>query len=306
MDLSIIIASYRTKALLRDCIESIYAQTREIQYEVVVIDNCSDDGSVEMLQADFPLVRMIANPENRGFAAANNQGFGISKGRFITMLNSDTIVVDGALQKIVRFMIGKPEASIVGCKLLNMDGSTQPSVRSFPDFWNLVCEATFLYRLFPRSPFFGRFYHSYFKYDRDIRVDWVNGACLTFRRSVYDVVGGLDERFFMFSEEVDFCRRASDAGFQTWFHHGAEIMHLWAGSSFSQLQRVKSMQASQIKYLKKHWSGMHLVGVLGAKILGLFLRVVVYGLWGILSFDKRLLEKAFHYALTLFSLETWQ
>jgi GT2 family glycosyltransferase len=253
MDLSIIVVNYNTREILRSCLLSIARETHGVAYEIIVVDNASTDGSREMLERDFPATRTIYNQENKGFAAANNVGFALARGKYLLMLNSDTVILDDAIHKTLRFMQDYPEASIVGCKLLNPDQTLQPSVRSFPNLWNLFCEAAFLHLVFPKSKSFGRYHMTYFSYDIICEVDWATGAFLMFERRVLEMIGGLDERFYMFSEEMDFCLRARSAGFRTYFYPGAEIVHIWAGSSKDFSVRIRTMYMSQLAFILKHY-----------------------------------------------------
>jgi len=138
MDVSVIIVSWNTRDILQDCLESVYAQTRGVSFEVIVVDNASSDGSVEMVRSQLQQVTLVANRDNRGFAAANNQGMQIARGRYILLLNSDTVVLDGAIQKVVAFADQHPEAAVVGCRVLNRDGTLQQSCFKYPSLLNLL------------------------------------------------------------------------------------------------------------------------------------------------------------------------
>jgi len=292
VDLSVVIVSYNTRRLLEECLASIYARTREVAFQVIVVDNNSADGSAELVRAAFPQVRLICNSENRGFAAANNQGFRIAEGRYILMLNSDTLILEGALQKVVRYLDEQPKAAIAGCMLLNSDGSLQKSVRSFPTVWNLFCEASFLYRIFPDTVAFGRFYMTYFKYDSDQEVDWVSGAFLMFRRSILDQLDGLDEQYFMYTEETDFCYRAKQSGFSCWFVPTAQIIHHRFGSSTDEAKRIKQVLSSKLFFIGKHFSGFQRLAMKSLVLLGIAIRIVAYTLSGLLLMNKISLRKS--------------
>lgn len=229
--LSIIIANHNTRELLRQCLTSIFQLRGRLDLEIIVIDNASGDDSVRMTRADFPRVRLIQNRDNVGFAKAVNQGLQVANGRYLLLLNSDTEIKPNALQHSIAFLEAHPEAGIVGCKLLNPDGSLQPSCESFPRWQDFLFEALLLEKLFPRSRVFGRMHLTYFGYDRAAEVGYVKGAFLLVRRAVYDAIGGLDEAFYFYGEEMDWCYRAKQAGWLVYFTPAAQIVHYGGQSS---------------------------------------------------------------------------
>ncbi|MGI0009981.1 MAG: glycosyltransferase family 2 protein, partial [Nitrosopumilaceae archaeon] len=196
VQLSIIIINYNTRDLLRACLKSVFQKTQDLDFEMIVVDNASVDGSLEMVEQEFPQVKKICNAENRGFAAANNQAIKQANSEYILLLNSDTEVLDGAINKTIEFMKQRPETSIVGCKLLNPDGTLQPSCRSFPSVWNLFTESFFLYKAFKRTKLFGKYYMSFFDHTSIREVDVVMGAFMLIRREVIDAIGLFDEDYF--------------------------------------------------------------------------------------------------------------
>jgi len=218
---SIILVNHNTREILRKCLKSIGKQTKGIAYEIILVDNNSTDGSAEMVQGEFPAVQLIRNSENRGFAAANNQGISRACGDYTLLLNSDTEVLDGAIQRTLEFMERHPEAGVVGCKLLNRDGTLQPSCRSFPSVLNLFTESFFLYIIFKRSNLFGKYHMTFFNHESIREVDVVKGAYMMIRKEVFDRVGLFDESYFMYAEEMDFCYRAKKSGpfFRESTHH---------------------------------------------------------------------------------------
>ncbi|MER3457620.1 MAG: glycosyltransferase family 2 protein, partial [Chloroflexota bacterium] len=227
--LSIIIVNWNTRDLLAACLESIERSLSsddgagmKLQAEIIVVDNGSTDGTVEMLRRDYPDVRLIENRHNVGFARANNQGLAASRGRYLLLLNTDAFLRGPALARLVRFMEEHPEAGVVGPRLYFGDGTLQHSCYAFPTLATEFYGAVGLDRLFPRSRLFGRYRLGYWDM-RDVReVDVVMGACLMARREVFEQIGGLDERFFMYSEEVDWCYRARQAGWRIYYVPQAE------------------------------------------------------------------------------------
>jgi GT2 family glycosyltransferase len=253
VDVSIIIVSWNTREILRDCLESVYAKTEGIAFEVIVIDNASSDGSPDMVRRDFPDVRLVENVENRGFAAANNQGIRVAAGRYVLVLNSDTIVLDHAITKAVAFADANPRAAVVGCRVLNPDRTVQATCFMYPSLLNMLLSASYLYKLFPRSRFFGRERMTWWNRDDVREVDVVTGCFMLVRREAIDEVGVMDEAFFMYGEETDWCFRFNKAGWRVVFTPAAEIIHLGGQSS----QRVKgemlvALRLSILRFIGKH------------------------------------------------------
>ena len=225
MDLSIIIPSFNTKEILRHCLNSILDNTKNINFEIIVIDNFSQDGSQEMIEKDFPMVILIKNKENLGFAKANNQGIKRAGGKYLLFLNSDTIIVKGAIKKMFDFLEKHKEIAALGPKLLNSDSSVQPSAGFFP---NLL---VVFVMLFLEHFFGGRFVRTGYSCLR--KVDWVMGAALMVRKEIVGKIGGFDEKIFMYYDEVDLCYRIYKNGGAIYYYPDAEIIHLWQRSSQS-------------------------------------------------------------------------
>ena len=253
VDVSIIIVSWNTRDILCNCLESVYKQTRKVDFEVIVIDNASVDGSVEMVKNKFHSVNLIANSRNRGFAAANNQGIAIAKGRFVLLLNSDTITLDDAISKTVSFADDNPDAAVVACKVLNPDKTLQPTCFMFPSILNMVLSSSYIYKLFPRSKFFGRQHMTWWNRDDVREVDAATGCYMLVRREAIEQVGVMDERFFVYGEETDWCYRFHKAGWTVLFTPAAEIIHLH-GASTEQRKSEMTLQrrGSVLLFWKKH------------------------------------------------------
>lgn len=264
-DLSVIIVNWNVRDLLRRCLESVFASPFGGSLEVLVVDNASADGSGEMVRTEFPQVHLIANAENRGFPAANNQGLALARGRYILLLNPDTEVVGDALQAMVAFADAHPDVGVVGPQLLNPDGSVQSSRRRFPTLATALWESTWLQPYAPR-----RLLERYYVLDRpddEIQdVDWVTGAALMVRREAVEEVGPLDEGFFMYSEELDWCRRFREAGWRVVYLPTARIVH-HVGKSSEQVLPARHIhfQTSKVRYFRKYH------GPLAAEALRLFL-----------------------------------
>ncbi|HEV2472097.1 MAG TPA: glycosyltransferase family 2 protein, partial [Chthonomonadales bacterium] len=226
MDLSVVIVSYNTRELLRSCLLSLPGACDGLKYEAWVVDNASSDGSAGMVEAEFPKVRLIANSANVGFTRANNQALGQSEGRHVVILNPDTEPRPGALKLLVDYLDSHPEVGAVGPKLLNTDGSLQHNGRRFPTPWREFLGHTNLRRLsrerYDRELEYGRD-----DFDQEWETDEVSGACLMVRRAVMDQVGPLDEDFFMFYEETEWCWRIKRAGWRVRYVPQAQVVHHW-------------------------------------------------------------------------------
>ena len=246
LDLSVVIVNTNTRDLLRDCLTSIRQGTHGIQYEIIAVDNNSADSSAQMVRDQFPDAKLICNDRNLGFAISNNRGFAVSSGRYVLALNPDTIVLDNALTLMVQFMDRHPEAGACGCRLLNRDGSLQPSWANFPTLLSEILPKTAVNKIVPS----GNRLQSQAVYD----VDWVGGACLMVRRETMEQVGVFDERFSpIYSEETDWCYRIKQRGWRIYYLPQPEIVHL-SGQTTERKRIWFAVQLQRSKYLffRKH------------------------------------------------------
>lgn len=209
VDLSIIILSWNTCALLEQCLRSLQCPQGDLNFEVVVVDNASEDDSRNMVQERFQNVRLVVNSYNVGFGAGNNSGIPATSGRYILFLNSDTVVLEGALARMVAYADAGPDIGILGPKLLNTDGSLQYSCRRFPNLATGFFRNTPLGRLFPNNRFAGDYLYKEWDHAAPRDVEWVSGAALMIRRALVDLIGAFDEEFYMYCEDVDLCWRAN-------------------------------------------------------------------------------------------------
>lgn len=240
MDLSIIIVNFNARQLLKDCLNSIFSQ-KGGEFEVWVVDNASSDGSVEMVEKDFPQVKLIKNRENLGFARANNLAFKKAQGRFLFLLNPDTIIKDQTLAKVVNFMRENPQVGVCGVKIFNPDGSFQPSVGKFYNLFN-----AFLMLFGGEKLGFLRSSPVQIK-----EVDWASGAALMVRKEVLDKAGFFDENFFMYMEEVEWCFRIKKAGFKIIFYPETEITH-YVRRSGTKSEAIWGIYKGLIYFYQKH------------------------------------------------------
>ena len=245
---SIVIVNWNTREMLGDCLASVCQTAGHLEMEVLVVDNGSTDGSAEMVRASFPQVHLIENADNVGFAQANNQAVRESNGRYVVLLNSDTEVHPGALERLVQFMDLDPEAGGCGPRLLNADGSLQaschPMLTPGREFWRLV----FLERLWRRA--------TYPQHRWDVeaprQVEVIKGACLLLRRKALEQVGPLDEQYFMYTEEMDLCYRLAQAGWELWWVPQAVVTHHGEASS-KQVREAMYVQLyrSKVQFYRK-------------------------------------------------------
>lgn len=274
MDLSISIVNHDNKECLAACLDSIYSHAPDVSFEVTVVDNGSTDGSAEVVRRAYPQVRIIENSENRGFVRANNQGIRASQGRYLLSLNNDTIIQNGTLAGLVRFMQEHPDVGACGPKVLNQDGTFQRQCRrSFPTISSSLFYFLKLHKLFPRSEFFGGYLMTPWDCDRGGEVDSVSGCCLMVRREVIENVGILDENFIMYGDDLDWCYRIKQAGWRVCYVPGVQIVHL-GGQSSRRLPRrciVLFYRAMGVFY-RKHYASRHSFFVNALVYVGIWLK----------------------------------
>lgn len=266
-DLSVSVVSYRTPQLVRQCLVALEAERVSLELDVTVVDNASGDGSSELVETQFPWVQLIRNQRNVGFGAAHNQVLRVAKGRYWLVLNSDAVPSPGSVRTLVEFMDANPSVAVAGPKLRYPDGSVQPSRRRFPTTATLFLESTQLERFWPRNAVLRRYYVQDRSDAEPQDVDWLVGACLCIRAAAASRVGLFDDRFFMYSEELDWCRRFRDDGWRVSYVPSAEVVHLEAGSSRADLAaRDQRFQASKLAYAAK-WHGGALATTLRAFLI---------------------------------------
>lgn len=296
-DLSIIIVSWNVRDLLRACLRTVVrgqesgvrghgadasdlttdpcpltTDHRPLTTELIVVDNASADGSAEMVAAEFPEAKLIANPANRGFTAANNQGLALARGRYVLFLNPDTEVIGGALAAMVAYMDAHPEVGALGPQLRYGDGSLQSSRRRFPTLAMALFESTPLAWHWPaaHNPWAQRYHMADCSPEIEHPVDWLVGAALLVRRETLEQIGGFDEGYFMYSEELDWCRRAKAGGWQIVYLPMAQIIH-HEGKSSEQVVAARHIRfnTSKVRYFRK-FHGPLAAGFLRFAILGMF------------------------------------
>ena len=233
MDVSVVIVSYNVANYLSECLSSFKRETT-CEYEIIVIDNNSDDKSVEVVKTNHPDAQIIQNDTNVGFARANNMGFKLADGRYLFMLNPDTVLLNGTVDKLVQFMDESPEIGVCGPKVLNPDLTIQYTCHHFPSLSITLTNYLQLQRFFPKNKFFGREHMTYWNYDEIKEIDWITGCSLMIRKKAMDDVGYLDENYFMYSEECDLSYRMKQNNWQTVFFPDSALIHYGGQSSSNQ------------------------------------------------------------------------
>lgn len=272
MNLSIVIVNYNTKELLCQTIDSILKSNTSASYQTIIVDNNSTDGSAQMVKEHFPGVSLIASSTNEGFAKANNKGIRYANGRYILLLNSDTIVLPGTLDTMIDFMDAHPTVGAAGCKVVLPDGKLDKACRrSFPTPLNSLYQALGLSKLFPNHHKFAQYNLTYLDEDQTYPVECLVGAFMMVRREVIDQIGGLDEQFFMYGEDIDWCYRIKEAGWEIYYHPEAKIIHYKGASSKKRKYKmIFEFHRAMVLFYKKHY----------AKNDSFLLNVIVYiGIW---------------------------
>jgi GT2 family glycosyltransferase len=256
MKLSIVIVNYNTERLLRGCLQSVYAGVNGTPFDIWVVDNNSRDKSVSMLRSEFPEVNVVQNNSNVGFSKANNMVIARSDADYVLLLNPDTLIIEDAIERVVKFMEEHRDVGICGCRVLNKDRTLQLACRrSVPTPKVAFYRLTGLSRLFPHSPVMARYNMTYADPGQTHEVDAVSGAFLMIRREALEDIGPLDERFFMYGEELDWCLRAKRAGWSVMYYPGAEIIH-YKGESTKYNSRKAALEFYRAMYLfhRKHFA----------------------------------------------------
>ena len=282
MDLSIVVVSWNTRALLSRCLESVHTNGGNTSFEVVVVDNGSTDGSQEMVRAEFRKARLIENVENVGFARANNQALPLCNGRYVMLLNSDSEVLPGALDTLLDFMDAHPEVATVGPQLIDPTGALKIlTAGRLPSLRSVFLHYFFLSRLFPRI-FRGVYLVPSQVGEEPVPVEWVTGACLLARRDVFVELGGLDESYFMYAEDMEFCQRVVRAGLSIYLVPAAKVIHR-GGASGRDLSRERSTRwlVSLHELFARDRSRPAIIAFDLIHAAGLLIRAVLYAAWSL-------------------------
>ena len=297
IDVSVIIVNWNTKDLLKNCLNSVYQTIHDLTFEIIVVDNASSDGSLEMLQQNFPGVIQIGNQENRGFGAANNQAFAVMQGKYALLLNTDALLTPDAVKRLWTFGEVNSDAAIVCGQLLNADGSKQNSIASFPSLLTLAANTSVLEYMFPQ-----KFPSKRYEHAGPIQVDSAIGACMMIRKKALDEVGVFDERYFFFFEETDLAYAMHKAGWKTYHIPDAFIYHLQGQSIGGNVRSRIEFYRSRYKFFSKWHSRSY---YLAARAL-IFGRLLINWLFSVaavvvaLGLNKKLRHKFFVHSQLIF------
>jgi GT2 family glycosyltransferase len=275
IDISVCIVTYHVRDMLRDCLQSLYQNTR-LSFEVIVVDNNSQDGVVQMLHSEYPEITLVENQENAGYTHPMNQAMRLGRGRYLLQLNPDTLILPEAIDRLVVFMDQHPEVGICGPKVLNRDRTLQkPCRRGEPRPWAVLTYFLGLSSLFPRSPLFSQYLLTYLDEDEIHEVDGVAGSCMMARRALIDQIGYLDERYFAYQEDADFCFRARQAGWKVYYMPGAQIIHYGSlgGSRVQPYRSIYEWHRSYFIYYRQHLAKDYLFFLNGFYYLAMALKL---------------------------------
>jgi len=301
IDVSIVIINYNSTPLLKNCLDTVEKFTSGINYEIIVVDNNSMTGDVDELLKIHDRITLIINDVNRGFGAANNQGVEVAKGKYVLLLNNDTILFEDTIKKVFDFAETLEGNEIIGCKLLNEDKSVQKSVYNFPNLLNVFTSNFFLYLLFPKSKYFNKYHLMNKGISRITEVDVVTGAFIFISLKRFEELGGFDERFFFYMEDTDLCYRHRNVGGKVIYLPDTSIVHLKGKSAGSDsLFKNKYQSISTVKFFQKHFFGVEFLLMLFFHYVGLLLRIPLFMLGGMFTLNKNLVMRGFYHLRLIF------
>ncbi len=293
MDISVVIVAWKAKRYLELCLQSLVDAPPTRSMEVLLIDNASDDGTIEMVESKFPWVKLIKSAENLGFSKGNNVAIRQAQGRYIALVNPDVIVFPGCLDALAEFLDQNPKVGNVGPRVFGPDMSMQSTCRRFPTLWNNFCSATGLATRFKNSRFFAGEHMFYFPHDRTLKVDVLVGCFSFIRRETFDAVGLLDEKMFMYGDDVDWCRRCWNAGWEVVFYPGARAIHDRGKTTAPYPVRFALAQQRSVLY---YWSKYHTIfGRAGIRTIMTFhhlMRYITTSLVGLVRSQSREISDA--------------
>jgi GT2 family glycosyltransferase len=288
VDLSIIIVSWNVRSLLQTCLKSVEVEQGALRLEIIVVDSGSDDGSPEMVREQFPQVHLIVREDNVGFPLGNNIGLAEANGRYLLLLNPDTEVVGDALSRMVGYLDGNPDVGVVGGQLLNPDNTVQSSRRRFPTVATAFFESTWFQPFAPKG-ILRRYYAEDIDDGETADVDWVKGACLMTRKTILDEVGPLDADYFMYSEELDWCKRIKMAGWRVVYFPEAKIIH-YEGKSSEQAVTARhiNFQRAKLRYFHKYHGMMIMILLRIFLLLNFVWQLALEAIKGLVGHKKEL------------------
>lgn len=296
---SVLLLNYNRFDLTYDCIKSIINHSHNIELEIIVVDNNSTIGDSLLIEKDFPFVKWIKNKNNMGFAYANNQALSVSTGDYVCVLNNDTLFIEDLFTPLINYLEKLQTPALVGCKLLNSDLTLQDSIIDFDTVGNLFGEASFLYKIFPRSKIYNKYHWNYKNVSTPIEVDALKGAFLFGEKKYFDEIKGFDTRFFFYSEEIDLCKRFKQQGWKVIYYPENSIVHLGGATAESvSWFSFKNLSIGKIQYFQKHSTGSDFISLLFFHYLTMVSRIPYNLILGLLTFNKNKFVKAYYYLKT--------
>ncbi len=311
IDISIITVNYNVKEFVLNLVISLKKALVDFSYEIIVVDNASQDGSVEFLREKFSDINIIANNKNLGFGKANNIGLSLAKGKYICLINPDAIVKEDTFKVMIDFFENTPNAGLAGCKVLNPNGTLQLACRrGFPGPWTSFTKVSGLSTLFPKSKLFAKYNLTYLDENKTYEVDAISGSFMMFRREVYEKVGGFDPDFFMYGEDLDLCYRVQKAGYKVYYVHKTEVIHYKGESTKrSSIDETKMFYDAMQIFVKKHLSSSFIVTFLLSLAINIRKFIAFFNLYKIPIFsallDFLLYSFGVYLAEQIYSNEHW-
>ena len=301
IDVSIIIVNYNSTELLKNCLDSIEKFTTGINFEIIVIDNNSMTVDFDELLKYHHRIMLIKNDINRGFGAANNQGVEAAIGKYVLLLNNDTILSENSIKKVLDFAETLEGNETIGCKLLNEDKTIQKSVYDFPSLLNVFTSNFFLYLLFPKLKHFNKYHLMNKGISRITEVDVVTGAFIFMSRESYEALGGFDERFFFYMDDTDLCYRHKNNNGKVVYYPETSIIHLKGKSVKGESWfKNKHQSISTIKFFQKHFFGLEFLLMLFFHYAGVLVRIPLFIIGGIVMLNKTLVMRGVYYIRLIF------
>jgi len=282
--LSIIFVNYNTSQLLSDCLDSIICYEKNWQdYEYIVVDNNSGDKGLDSLKKTHPFIRLIIASRNGGFAYGNNIGIQNAEGKMLFLLNPDTYIKDNAIEKLVNRINTTNDLFFIGPQLLYPDNSNQSFYlpKTYLTLWRFFCDRIFLHRLFPKSTLFNSYYQTYMDYDQECLIEQISGAAFMFKREVIEKIGLLDENYFMYFEESDYCLKAINYGYKLLYYPESKIIHIGGLGNSKNWDRSTLIFSESLKYyFIKNYGCLYLIFAIMLQATGSLIRMVVFFLIG--------------------------
>jgi GT2 family glycosyltransferase len=278
IQLSIIIVTHNAKDFLRNCLKSVFEKIKNLSFEVLVVDNASSDGTFEMLKNEFPQVNAIFSKENLGFAKANNLAIKEAKGKYIFLLNPDTILLDENFEKLIDFAQKNPDVGAIGPKVLNSDLTIQHQCkRGFPTPWNIFCYLSGLAKIFPKSKIFAGYLLTYLDTEKIQEVDSLSGCAMVVKREVIEKVGMMDEDYYLYGDDLDWCYRIKSAGWKVVYFPETKIIHYGGkgGTGKKPYFNIYHFYRSAFIFYRKHLARKYFFLINWLVYFGIFLRFLM-------------------------------